>query len=1091
MRILYVSPHGRDHWTGEHPEPTPDGTGPLATASAARDRIRRLKAAGPWPAGGIAVVFRGGVYPLAEPLRLGTEDSGAAGSPIRYSAFPGERPRWIGGCDLSSALRPIIDPEILARLPAEVHATARQIDLKTCGIASCGEWRPHGYYRRSIAPLELFHNGRPLTLARWPKKPPIPNRGYARIKSVENGWITFAAEAPLRWTGEGLQVDGYWKTDWATQAWSVTAFDGLRHRFRIDAEFNSGVTPTPGKRLYFFNVLEELRAPGDYVLDPLRNRVYVVLPEPDRPGELIASVLEEPLVILQEVSHVRFENLQIEGGRGDGVWVEGGESVAIAGCEIRNLGQDGIVLRRGANHSVLGCDVHQVGMRGVSIGAGDRKTLTPCGHRVHNCHLHHTARRGKTYHGAITLEYDFGVTGDPPSCGVTITHNRLHDHPHTLLFFWGNEHRIERNEFYNFTLEGDDCGCLYAGRDFTFQGTIIRRNYFHHGGDSGNEEWGSSGIYLDDGAGGARIEENLFLWVNRAVQAGGGINTIIARNLFVNGTPAIWFDERCASARADRGETMVHGYMKQKFAEVAAEGPLYRSRYPHLDRVAEALAAGSGVRAWGAVIRGNLVVGTRGWLNSAWTEMPAHVDCRDNTVIPEPQPRAGGPPPELAARMAGVAASALPVEWDEEPIGLIRDAWREKLEEVWTAIEVVQPPSATGAPGEARLIVRNAGDFPARGREIVEIRRRRHAAAQTWVEVDYDVAPGAEKAFVFAVPRPADFTEEETEIYLISRGETIRPAWTVTPVACEAVAEWEETVRRPRKGPRPMPGEATVRLTSRSDHPVEYELQVAASPEGEVALTGLDAAHGPLLPRATARWTLRIEPRADRLISRVGLTARGPGLSPARLDLPVEFDVPHWETGVGLDDLAGRAAGMAVFPVAREFPNGRPVAPLAELRLARSGDAWLVAGRVNDPAPGVTESIWDGSCIELFAAPLDQVRLAKVFGNLRIGHVLLVPADRARPARLLRFHEDGSQPIPDGAIRTLPEAGGYRVEARVPLEALELPPGSREFLFEIQVTTGFSSAHPQRRGTCFGSAAAYKEAGRFALAVTAGGISPV
>ncbi len=74
---LYVSPAGRDTWSGTRPEPNADRTdGPLATPHGARDRLRRLRREG--LTGDATVLFRRGTYPLPDTLDFGPEDGGPA-----------------------------------------------------------------------------------------------------------------------------------------------------------------------------------------------------------------------------------------------------------------------------------------------------------------------------------------------------------------------------------------------------------------------------------------------------------------------------------------------------------------------------------------------------------------------------------------------------------------------------------------------------------------------------------------------------------------------------------------------------------------------------------------------------------------------------------------------------------------------------------------------------------------------------------------------------------------------------------------------------------------------------------------------------
>jgi hypothetical protein len=70
---------------------------PFSTLTQARDALRKLKTETGLPKGGVEIIVRGGVYPVAETFTLEACDSGAADSPIVYRAFPGEKPVFSGG----------------------------------------------------------------------------------------------------------------------------------------------------------------------------------------------------------------------------------------------------------------------------------------------------------------------------------------------------------------------------------------------------------------------------------------------------------------------------------------------------------------------------------------------------------------------------------------------------------------------------------------------------------------------------------------------------------------------------------------------------------------------------------------------------------------------------------------------------------------------------------------------------------------------------------------------------------------------------------------------------------------------------------
>jgi hypothetical protein len=95
---IFVAPAGNDAWSGTLADANAEKTdGPLATLERARDKIRAMKQAGPLPAGGVEVVLRGGMYPLAQTFQLGEPDSGTAQAPIVYRGADGETVQVIGG----------------------------------------------------------------------------------------------------------------------------------------------------------------------------------------------------------------------------------------------------------------------------------------------------------------------------------------------------------------------------------------------------------------------------------------------------------------------------------------------------------------------------------------------------------------------------------------------------------------------------------------------------------------------------------------------------------------------------------------------------------------------------------------------------------------------------------------------------------------------------------------------------------------------------------------------------------------------------------------------------------------------------------
>jgi hypothetical protein len=127
---LHVATHGNDANPGTEAKS-------FASIERARDEIRRLKAAGPLPSGGIVVEIRGGVYQMRRAVEFSKEDSGSNGSPIVYQARRGEAVRLVGGRVVTGWQR-VADPKLLGRLEGSARGNVWQADLRALGITDFG-----------------------------------------------------------------------------------------------------------------------------------------------------------------------------------------------------------------------------------------------------------------------------------------------------------------------------------------------------------------------------------------------------------------------------------------------------------------------------------------------------------------------------------------------------------------------------------------------------------------------------------------------------------------------------------------------------------------------------------------------------------------------------------------------------------------------------------------------------------------------------------------------------------------------------------------------------------------------------------------
>ena len=588
---LYVAPNGNDANPGTQARP-------LASLEAARNAVRRLRENGRLPKGGATIWLGAGDYARTATLELTAADSGTPDAPIVWSASKGGTVRLLGARTLSG-FQPVTDAAILERLDPQARGHVRQIDLTALGIKDFDRMKSRGFGRPTTpAHCELFFDGKPMTLARWPNEGQweriagfpqanAQNDGHGgRIGALEDGFL-YAGDRPRRWKDAGdLWVHGYWAWDWANSYERVASLDRDRRLIKTAAPYGL-YGFRKDQRFCFLNVLEELDHPGEWFLDRKSAILYFWPPKATRDNpEALISLVDQPLVRMAGASHVVFQGITIEATRGNAIEIRGGRDNRISGCLISNVGNWGVLVEGGTGHAVVGCDVFDTGDGGVLLQGGDRQTLTPGGHFVENCHFARQGRWSKCYVPAVLMG---GV-------GLRASHNLIHDHPHCAILFGGNEHLIEFNEIHRIALETGDVGAIYTGRDWTYRGNRIRHNFIHHTGGVG---MGSMGVYMDDCVSGTEVFGNVFYKVHWAMFIGGGRDHRVENNVFVDCDPAVRIDGRGLD-KSPVWSGMVYDTMKKQLAAVPQD--LYRSRYRAIKDLDRYYAAPGGVPPEGNVI---------------------------------------------------------------------------------------------------------------------------------------------------------------------------------------------------------------------------------------------------------------------------------------------------------------------------------------------------------------------------------------------------------------------------------------------------------------------------------------------------------
>jgi hypothetical protein len=394
------------------------------------------------------------------------------------------------------------------------------------------------------------------------------------------------------------------------------------------------------------NILEELDEPGEWFLDETSGKLYLWPTSSMKGADIKVSVLEDPIVALEGVSHLRFSGMKIEAGRGIGLYMENCSYTEVAGCTIRNVGTTGMVMGQGAqlldenssvddyvgipvsrqvgsfqNHiyrnttwnrnaghhnRILSCDIYNTGSGGVMLSGGDKKSLTPGNNTVENCRISLYNRRNKFTFAGIRVD---GV-------GNRIVHNEIFNSDWHGIFVHGNEHVFEYNHIHDVTLNSNDTSPWYIGRNPSDRGNVVRYNYFDH---CGNKNRMNMGIYCDDSSTDVLIYGNVFndmLTDHGVLFSNTGWHLVMKNNIIINPlahtavTSANYYTWAAPQAVEMFGDS---GLIRKRLTkEIDFRSPPYSTKYPALLPYLDAITPGKewqSMRARGNVLEGNLIIG--------------------------------------------------------------------------------------------------------------------------------------------------------------------------------------------------------------------------------------------------------------------------------------------------------------------------------------------------------------------------------------------------------------------------------------------------------------------------------------------------
>lgn len=552
---------GAAFWVATTGADDQSGTADHPFATLQRAQLAARKAGMP-----VTIHLRGGPYYLAEPLILTAADS--------FTTYAGEDATNVilsGGESLRLQWQPYSNNIVVAAVPA------------------------------GFTTDQLFANGQPLTLARYPNYDPQATIYHGTAADA------FSPARTARWAApQGGYLHALHSALWGSLDFVITGKNAPGSLAYEGGWQNNRPAPPHARYRFVENIFEELDAPGEWFLNTRQGRLYLIPPAGlDLAATMFEGVRLKQLVEFhgapgQPVKNVHFQHITFARTtrtfmdtrerllrtdwaiyRGGAVLFNGAEDCSLEDCVVDQPGGNAVFVNRYNRRVTLrGCHIFGAGANGVAfVGnpAAARNGLTGYEHRqaytgidrtpgpasdnypadclVEDCLIHDTGR----------IEKQSAPVAIDLARRITVRHCSIYDVPRAGINIgdgcWGG-HLIEDCDIFDTVRETGDHGSFNAwGRDryWMLQGVpagalpalalldatepnVLRHNRWRcdHGWD----------IDLDDGSSNYQIYDNLLL--HGGLKLREGFYRVAANNITVNNSlhPHVWF--------ADSGDVVTH-----------------------------------------------------------------------------------------------------------------------------------------------------------------------------------------------------------------------------------------------------------------------------------------------------------------------------------------------------------------------------------------------------------------------------------------------------------------------------------------------------------------------------------------------------